>query len=168
MKKLSFLMILCLAAILLLLANCGEPCKVVKPKDLKPIDWENYNDVKTVYWNTVKLYKDMSHKPQTVKIAGYIIYSPINHMPFLCDDTTILQEIKQNNSISRKSIVGIAGISDYPSTDFGDVMRKILDGDLSKKCYIIGTTTLPAIHTGIPCSYTAVYIRTDTNNIYFQ
>jgi len=49
MKKIIFCLAAC-AAIAFGLNACKNKCAKV-PKDLKPIDCENYNDVKTVYWN---------------------------------------------------------------------------------------------------------------------
>ena len=44
---------LLIATILLLLTGCKNKCEIDYPKNIKPIDWENYNDVNTVYWNYV-------------------------------------------------------------------------------------------------------------------
>ena len=49
MKKI----ILSLTAIVLLFASCDKDCKMGRPQDVKSVDWENYNDVYTVYWNYV-------------------------------------------------------------------------------------------------------------------
>ena len=46
-------LLICLTAILLLLSACEKDCKIKYPKYLNSIDWENYNDVYTVYWNYV-------------------------------------------------------------------------------------------------------------------
>jgi hypothetical protein len=50
MKKI----ILSFTAILILFLSCDKgDCEMKRPKDVKSIDWENYNDVYTVYWNYV-------------------------------------------------------------------------------------------------------------------
>lgn len=54
MKTLNNLL-LCLTLLgLLTLTSCLDFCNPIeRPKDLEPINWENYNDVYTVYWNYV-------------------------------------------------------------------------------------------------------------------
>jgi len=38
--------ILCFTAILLLFTDCNKDCIIKHPKDVKSIDWENYNDIR--------------------------------------------------------------------------------------------------------------------------
>jgi hypothetical protein len=47
------LKMLIICAVALFAGSCEKNCEVKRPKDLNPIDWENYNDVYTVYWNYV-------------------------------------------------------------------------------------------------------------------
>ena len=32
-------------------SSCQKSCIKDRPKNVKPIDWNNYNDVSTVFWN---------------------------------------------------------------------------------------------------------------------
>jgi hypothetical protein len=70
MRKISFLIISCLTAILLLFTTCEKNCIGKRPKDVKPIDWENYNDVHTVYWNYVSLYSERKQEDEVFTIWG--------------------------------------------------------------------------------------------------
>lgn len=59
--------------IVLCITSCEIPCSPIsKPKDLQPIDWENYNDVKTVYYNCVKYCSEKSVlEGKKVKVCGW-------------------------------------------------------------------------------------------------
>jgi ABC-type oligopeptide transport system substrate-binding subunit len=71
MKKINLLLILSFAAVLF--AACEKNCIGKRSKDVKPIDWENYNDVSTVYWNYVSLYSERKQEDEgkTIKISGW-------------------------------------------------------------------------------------------------
>lgn len=81
MKKL----ILCFTIIVFVFVACNKECQIKYPKNLKSIDWENYNDVYTVYWNTVHLcFETVNLQSDTIKISGWRAW---NYGSFnLCDD----------------------------------------------------------------------------------
>lgn len=57
MKKIVFLVILCGTTLFAFFVfSCKQSCdiEIEKPNDVKPIDWNNYNDVYTVFWNIFK------------------------------------------------------------------------------------------------------------------
>ena len=69
--------ILCLTAIVLLFTACDKGCNIARPKDVKPIDWENYNDVYDVYWNLLKFCSEPSNDDgRYIKISGWIFQGP--------------------------------------------------------------------------------------------
>ena len=124
MKKI----ILCLTAILLLFATCDKGCKIKRPKNLKPIDWENYNDVNTVYWNCVKSCEKYSdeHEGKIVKISGWIDWYKEYNIFTLCDDSKNLGYGSTFPSVIIKiKIPGIGGVV-------------LSNKDFTKKIYIEG------------------------------
>ena len=68
-------------AVTLLAFSCKPSCDLDKPKDVKPVDWENYNDVYTVYWNFVaKAFgccSETEFAGKTIKVFGWIFHG--NH-----------------------------------------------------------------------------------------
>jgi len=101
MRKISFLIFVNLTVLLLVFTACNkpcecEPCEVEKPQtgtggikypeNLKPIDWDNYNDVYTVYWNLVHYCSDppLSLKSNVIKISGWLKLDSYSH--YLCND----------------------------------------------------------------------------------
>ena len=60
MKKICLLLILSLAAVLF--AACGKFCLEKCPKDIKPIDWENYNSVYDVFYNYYRLCSEQRYE----------------------------------------------------------------------------------------------------------
>lgn len=74
MKKIKFMLMIVLA---LQFSSCERQCKPInRPKDVKPIDWENYNDVYTVYWNLKRNSNDprSSAENKKIKIFGWMPY----------------------------------------------------------------------------------------------
>ena len=52
MKSIIKILIICGAVTALFVFSCKKPnCKIEFPDDIKPIDWEGYNDVNAVFWN---------------------------------------------------------------------------------------------------------------------
>jgi hypothetical protein len=69
-------LILSFTAVFLLFVACNKNCKIKYPKDVKPIDWENYNDVYTVYWNMVHCCSEtIDLQNETIKISGWKAWS---------------------------------------------------------------------------------------------
>ena len=65
MNRFRFSIVLRFTIVLLLFAGCDKNCKIKYPKDLKPIDWENYNDVYDVIWNYTDI-KESSDMGKTI------------------------------------------------------------------------------------------------------
>ena len=125
MKK----MILCPTAILLLFASCKDnDCKIKTPKDLKPIDWENYNDVYTVYWNTRHLCSEsISLQSDTIRVSGWKSwsYDAFN----LCDDAKYA-----DRSLGHTAAFPFVNIKCY----LPELKTKLDTSDVTKKCFIKG------------------------------
>ena len=146
--------ILCLTALLLLFAACKKHCYLKSPKNLKPIDWENYNDIYTVYWNTVHCCSEAKNlQNDTIKISGW----------------------KPSNSID------LSSLCDYPDAYYGngivvvqiayylsEIHAKLDTCDLTKKCYIKGRIYLDSEHFPRGCTVFPIIEITDPNDIYFE
>jgi len=159
MKKLSFLMIVCLAAILLLFAACDKNCNTKPPKDVKPIDWENYNDVYTVYWNYVSLYSKRKQEDEgkIIKISGWKAWS---YDAFsLCDDAKYADR-------------NLGYTAAFPHIDikfYCPEVHTMLDTcDLTKKCFVKGKLSFHEREAGLCNKVIPVIIVTDINDVYFK
>ena len=169
MKK----VILSFAVLLLLFANCDknckkenckedEPCKIDRPKDVKPIDWENYNDVYTVFWNTVhSRYESINLQNDTIKISGW--HAGSYDLFHLCDDP---DAANPNLGFVPTNII-ILVYGKHP--ELYTVFQNMLDTcDLTKKCFVKGKLVFEAVD-GSMCGRTVPYLEVyDINDIYFK
>ena len=154
MKRLILLMICCFTALLILFSGCNKSCTGKRPKNIKPIDWENYNDVETVYWNIVHCCSESSDfEYLPIKITGW---KPWNLDQFsLCD----YPDAYYGNS--PMSVVYIT--CSLPG------FRAMLDTcDLTKKCYVEGIIRFNTFSTGWECKVEPQIEITNINNIYFK
>jgi hypothetical protein len=145
MKKL----ILCLTVLLLLFTACEKT-----PKDVKPIDWENYNDVYTVYWNCYSTCKKIKkeYDDKTIKIAGWKMQGTGKFL--LCND------IKCAGSFFVPEI----GIN----FNFPEPQVMLDSSDLTKKCFIKGKIWLRMGKLSSGCYVFPEIKVMDINDIYFE
>ena len=138
-------------AFLLILAGVFSSCKekegqcgeIKKPKDLKPIDWENYNDVYTVYWNYFGYCDDREFDTgDTVSVYGW-------KSNFY--DLFYISAVPEDNKHP------VIGIKVSPA--------QIAAADLTKKCFVRGLVILPCLDD-MGCSVVSVQIL--ATNIYFE
>ena len=152
MRKMNKI-ILCLTALLLLFAACEKI-----PKDVKPIDWENYNDVYTVYWNcyssTCKKNKS-EYDGKTIKISGWRVWS---RDAFTLGDDAKCAEIFFVPS--PRAVV-------YINFNFPEAYAFLDTCDLTKKCFIKGTIRLKFGQKS-KCRVFPVIEVMDINDIYFE
>lgn len=75
MKKLTKLLIYTILFCSIAYTSCFDYCKPIEiPEDLEPIDWEKYNDVKTVYYNCAKFCSEKSEmEGRIVKVRGWVL-----------------------------------------------------------------------------------------------
>ena len=131
MKKISFLLILSLTAILFLFIACDKDCKIKYPKDIKPIDWKNYNDVHTVFWNYYTLCSETKEKDRgkEIMVSGWISQGTHKSALFFVEDVS---KINDNNNTP-------SAIGNIPITSRYVELQSILDtSDITKKCYVRG------------------------------
>jgi len=158
-------MILCITAVVLLFANCGKECKIKYPKDLKPIDWENYNDVYTVYWNLVHCCSEDPYfqtdsmecvNRGTIKISGWKVQS--RDLFALCDDA----KCAENFFVPSPSTVV------YIDFYFPEAYAFLDTCDLTKKCFIKGEINYTLNEFTSRCFIEPKIKVMDINDIYFE
>jgi hypothetical protein len=154
MKKIYFL----LFAICLITAACEKKaqCKIEKPANLKPIDWEGYNDVYTVYWN---YYEDCSlgrnvDKFDTIDVYGWITGYSIHSYNLTLND-------QYENSDKNISIQISSEIEE-------ELYQTLCTTIWPKKCFIKGEIILALIQTCNCCYTKPSIIVHNVKDIYFE
>jgi hypothetical protein len=149
--------ILFLIVLLLAFTGCKKRCEIDKPKDLQPIDWENYNDVYTVYHNLSASDKlDDMPVGKKIKVAGWIRTN--EHIS--ADKFSIRTDSINTGDHSSIQIIGTA-ISE-------DLQIKFDTCDLSKKCFIKGKIVLQGAKTMYCTTYYGIIIIENIEDIYFD
>jgi len=145
--------------LLLLFTACEKSCNVKPPKNVKPINLENYNDVYTVYWNYISLEskRNQEDEGKIIKISGWKAWS---YDAFsLCDDA----------KYADKSLGYTAA---FPHIDIGfnfPEAHAMLDTcDLTKKCFVKGKLSFHLIEAGFCNKAIPVIEVTDINDVYFK
>ena len=144
---------------LILFLGCEKTCLLKKPKNLKSVDWENYNDAYTLYWKFMKQCSEISKfEKKVIKIAGWKKWSSKNSNGFyLCDDPKYCDSIFHSNPPVTINIVCLFSI------------QPLLDScDLTKKCFITGTLMFNRLKMGMCCRAEPEVLVTDINDIYFE
>jgi hypothetical protein len=148
-----------LCAVVLLAFSCGRDCEfdLVKPADIKPIDWEGYNDVYTVFWN---ILTDDCHGAGTltgdiIKIYGKLDISERYGGSFF--SLIYEQEYDENNlyDFVHKKYDYPAAPSIHVSCLVGDdeLQEKLASCDLTRRCYIKGEFAIGALTSDRPGDY---------------
>ena len=174
MKKI----ILCFTVLLLLFANCNkdckkgnckddDPCKIDRPKDLKPIDWDNYNDVYTVCLN-LKVDCNDSNNIQTwwkkeIMVCAWVSTNKdtVNPQHFCLSDKNefkLLLPVRTYNFFTESN-----------HENFIDSLNSIFESaDLTKKCFIKGTLIYFPNTVGMCCYTFPTIVINSANDIYFE
>jgi len=149
MKKI----VLYFTTLLLLFASCEK-----KPK-VKPIDWENYNDVYTVVWNYKnKCRKAEKDKNKNIMASGWIQgYYNVGH-DFYLSDKPDMKELR----------IVITLLPDDSINKALEIASKLDTCDLSKKCFIKGELLFYNKADNSRCATDPIIYLHDVNNIYFE
>jgi len=137
MKKINLLLILSLAAVLF--TACVKDCKIKYPKDIKPIDWKNYNDVHTVFWNYYTLCSETKEndRGKEIKVSGWVSQGKYKSALFFVEDVS---KINDNNNTPLT-------IGNIPICSEHIELQSILDtSDLKKKCYVKGILNFDCLY----------------------
>jgi hypothetical protein len=139
---------------------CDKTCGIKPPKDIKPIDWENYNDVGTVYWNLSGCCDDNTikqHEGRTIKVYGWI-RSPFSAKGFCLIDNWN----KIYDNIQRPYIY----IENHSYTD--ELQAKFDTCAHIKKCFIKGEFNVRMEKTPKGCTINPGIEVTNINDVYFE
>jgi hypothetical protein len=149
---------------MLVFSACKEMYKKKLPKDLKPIDWSNYNDVYTVYWNNINecIERNYRNQDRKIKLYGWVWvgYNP--------EGIDFLHEITLMNDSSK---IFASNRSEYPFIVVHFDKDVIVDTNeiISKKmCYVEGELSfmcLPLSTYSVTVTGVRVY---NSNDIYFE
>jgi len=157
MKKI----ILPLTILLLMFTSCKESC-LKKPKNLKSIDWENYNDVHTVFWNTYS-YDNIGNSSLKKEI---MVYGWIFHMKdaYYGDATDFILV----NDYS--DMYGYAPpVVNVEVRVFSSEVQALFDTCvLTKKCFVKGELLFNKLKMGRCTRLNPRIIIRDINDIYFE
>ena len=167
MNNMKFIIFLCLTALLLLFASCEKGCKIKYPKDVKPIDWENYNDVYTVYWNYVHVNgSKQEHKMRMDEGKEIMIYGWVTSQ--YANSTIPLFDLCESPNGGIRCPIGI----ELPTPDpylFTHLRTKLDTCDLTKKCFIKGKLISGSLFNGnYGCKGQAYIMIEYIDNIYFK
>jgi len=161
MKTLKYIVVL---GIFFLIACRPE---IEKPDDVLPIDWDNYNDVYTVYWNyrSKKCSTKTGTTGKTIKVSGWVlknsilIHGGICHYFFLVDYPDRVPENRYGGSITIE-------VNTYY---IGEEIKTMLDTcDFTKKCFIKGELMLGDMQEAPHCSIVPGIILHSIDDIYFE
>ena len=148
--------ILCLAAMLMLFAACQKNCVEKRPKNVKPINWENYNDVYTAFWNTYSTISESSSmREKNIMVYGWVLPEYSEYGFTLVTDTY--------DSDKSLRLVGKPHFRVY-----GGGTQKLDTCDLTQKCYVKGKLSFNDIRAGL-CGVAAPEIRLENiDDFYFE
>lgn len=162
--------ILIVCTIVFFASSCGR-CGFKKPQGVKPIDWENYNDVYTVYWNYCDQGEDVCKNEgfsgKTVMVYGWIFqgkYSgTFDPKMFSLIDNEI--NIFSNNPNGTGIYIKV-----FDNEVIDSLKIKFANTDITKKCYIKGELYLNCLPIGGSCvnSVEPCIIISNTDDIYFN
>ena len=165
MEKIRFIMFSGFIALFLLVA-CKKQCAINYPKDIKPIDWENYNDVYTVYWNyrtegSVTNKKIGQDRGKDIMIYGWVCFGDFSNIH--------LFGLRESSNSGITCAVGAATIQIDSINYLHEQVRTKLDtSDRTKKCFIKGKLDFveaPDMH----CNWIVPkVVITNINDIYFE
>ena len=151
--------------------------EIEKPENLKPVDFENYNDVYTVYWNYIAFcdetdrswqdrefvfnlnsLSDGPNSGDSVKVWGWITdyYLPATGQLFIRSHAS-------GGSRSKTIFVFL------PVPVANELAFKMANITFPAKCFIYGEVILPCLEEGSCCHKVTVslYVK-EIDNIYFE
>lgn len=165
--------ILCLTTIILLFAACTPNCNIKKPKGVKPIDWVNYNDVYTVFWNCVRDCKEPDNdKGREIKIYGWMFqgcHGETLNPSFFCVIDNEANIFANNSSVGTSIYVRVGGNNYEEMRALIDSLKsKFASADITKKCYIRGRLFLDQQPENYCCRTAPEIIINSVDDINFE
>lgn len=132
--KLSLLLM-----VVTMLCSCKHKCyDIVKPSNLKPIDWNGWNDAYTVFYTYYDNYDDAchDHDGDTIKCYGHIA-------KYLYEDYSSLRsdDIFLEANDRRQQAVGV-GFMLQNSSEMDSLKSLLKSSSHSDTCFVKGTLDL--------------------------
>ena len=153
--------ILSLAAILLLFAACEKSCLEKRPKNVKPIDWENYNDVYTAFWNAYSKISESSYmRGQEIMVYGWV-EAKYSEDGFILVTNT-------NDTDKSLPLIGKPHLDVRIWGQVTPIHEKLDSYDLTKKCYVKGKLEFNVIHKGMCSIAIPEIIIENIDDFYFE
>ena len=178
MRKSLIIKLLILCGVALLVVSCKPNCDINKPKGVKPIDWENYNDVYTVFWNGVRDCSsgNFDDAGKDIKVFGWIFQGPIypdgKPLPVNPEKFALISNEEDIFwwNFSTRGGQGIY-VNAYRLEDVENY-RKLVDkfatADITKKCYISGKLYFQSLPNNDCCSTISGIQIYSADDIYFE
>ena len=132
--------------------SCEEyDCTVKYPTDIKPIDWENYNDVYTVFWNYhAQCPGKTEDKDKEIMIYGWLYGTTENRCLLV-----------ERNSTPHGNPHVIIHVPYHIQTIIDTLV-------LTKKCFVKGELVFFDFPTNNCCTLAPGIYLIDIDNIYFE
>jgi len=128
------------------------------PKNVKPIDWENYNSVYDVFYNYYRLCSEQRYEDneKTIMVSGWLYR--------LWGGDFILRNIP--NHTNENLEYPWIGIKTFEVEE--EFNAKIDTCDLTKKCFVKGELIFACLHSGLCSSSIPLIIIKNADDIYFE
>jgi len=175
----KLLIIIC--GIVLLAFSCKKNCEIKIPKGVKPIDWVNYNDVYTVFWNYVKDCSETCNDVgRDIKVYGWIFQGPNypDGKPLPVEPAHFVlisneDDIFYWNCSTRGGACFSVKVHSCETLDerkalIESVKNKFSSADITQKCYINGKLSLDNLPTNRCCQTSPEIIIYNVDDIYFE
>jgi len=152
-----------------LTTSCDRSCgQIVKPDNLKQIDWNKYNDVETVYWNYYSFCSELDKSGRTgkmIKVYGWI--HNLFHGDIDCRDFYLISDsiqIYAPNTSNTKAI----RVQCFNATECDKLKRKFETFVQSKKCFVKVELALVCLEQmGCSKAVAEIFIE-NANDVYFE
>ncbi|MCL2041620.1 MAG: hypothetical protein FWG84_06250 [Bacteroidales bacterium] len=162
MKKLFVLVIVLFVAGF----SCKEKdkCQIDKPGNIKPIDWENYNDTHTVYWNYTGDCSDFTigQTDHIIKMYGWI-FDPQSVRPhdfYLLSDSLFVEANNPKCAMVR--------IQCFYKEALEAIQTKFDTSDLKRRCYVTGSLIIFDRPNNDCCFTTPTITIMNADDVYFE
>jgi len=144
--------------------SCKDKCKIDKPKNIKPIDWENYNDVHAVYGNYAGDCSEfiLGRTGKIIKMYGWI-FQPKEASPSLfrlLSDSTFAES---NNPKCASVFIRLTN-----NKESAALRTKFDASDLTKKCYVTGELFIADRANNDCCRAEPEIFLESADDIYFE
>ena len=157
--------------------SCKPDWEIKFPKGVQPIDWENYNDVYTVYWNFLKNCSEpwSNELGKDIKVCGWIFqssdggFSPVNTIYYFClinKEENIFADYPDDGTGVVISVV--IGRSDEDKAFIDSLKNKFATSDITKKCYIKGKLSFETSSDLRSCYKYPQIVISNADDIYFE